>query len=256
MSAFDPIKTLLQRYRQLEHHQNPELAQQLANIQLWQKKRMEHTHAELFANPNHLLISQYFLNRLYGGPDFEQLAGQFERVLVVAHKVAKLAPESAVHTGTLGIELAVMAIELDEDLARLVYRDFGHQGELNDVVMIRAYLAANQQDARLHQMDLLDELGNRLDKYVRSFIIQSAFKMAKGTAYKHNFAPLYDFTAEGFAAMKPLASAEDFIGVFTAAERDTVERVHAGDPYPFRVAHAQGIEHASSSSELMGALSN
>jgi hypothetical protein len=46
MSAFDPIQTLLQRYRQLEHHQNPELAQQLANIQLWQKKRMEHTHAE------------------------------------------------------------------------------------------------------------------------------------------------------------------------------------------------------------------
>jgi hypothetical protein len=80
--------------------------------------------------------------------------------------------------------------------------------------------------------------------------------MAKGTAYKHNFAPLYDFTAEGFAAMKPLASAEDFIGVFTAAERDTVERVHGGDPYPFRAATAQGHDHAPHPPELMGALSN
>lgn len=233
MSAFDPMHALLARYRALEHHHNPQRAARLADVQQWQKARLQYTHAALFAQPEHHLIAQYFMNRIYGGPEFEQLAGQFERVLKVTHKVEKLIPASAVHTGNLGIELAVMAIELDEALAKRIDEEFLYHGELNDAVMIRAYLATNQAEARIHQMNLLDELGSKLDQYVRSFLVQSAFKLAKNTAYKHNFAPVYDFTAEGFAAMKPLKSAEQFIGAFTTAERAIVQRVHAGEADPF-----------------------
>ena len=233
MSAFDPIKTLLARYHALQHHQDPALAARLIDVQAWQKQRMEHTNHVLFAEPKNQLIAAYFLNRLYGGPDFAILAEQFERVLTKTSKLEGFAPASAVRTGTLGIELAVMAIELDEALALLLTDTLNHHGPLNDAVMLEAYHRANQQDARIHQMELLDELGHSLDKYVRSIMIQSAFKMAKGTAYKHNFAPMYDFTAEGFAAMKPLKSAGDFIAVFTQAERDTVHRVHSHDPDPF-----------------------
>jgi hypothetical protein len=233
MSAFDPIKTLLARYHALQHHQDPALAARLLEVQAWQKQRMQHTHRVLFAQPQNHLIATYFLNRLYGGPDFAILAEQFERVMTKTSKIENFAPASAVRTGTLGIELAVMAIELDEALALLLNNTLQYTGPLHDAVMIEAYELADQQQARIHQMDLLDELGHSLDKYVRSIMIQSAFKMAKGTAYKHHFAPVYDFTAEGFAAMKPLKSAGDFIAVFTQAERDTVQRVHTQEPDPF-----------------------
>lgn len=241
MSAFDPIKTLLARYHALKHHQDQDLAARLSAVQAWQKQRMQATHADLFAQPRNILMADYFLNRLYGGPDFGVLAAQFERVLKVTAKIEKIAPTSAVRTGTAGIELAVMAIELDEQLAHMIRDVLMHQGELDDAVMLKAYHLADQHTARLHQMDLLDQLGQALDKYMRSFMVQSAFKMAKNTAYKHQFAPVYDFTAEGFAAMKPLASAADFVGVFTAAERDIVNRVHAHHPDPFlrhSVTHA------------------
>jgi len=33
--------------------------------------------------------------------------------------------------------------------------------------------------------------------------------------------------------MKPLKSAEEFVGVFTQQERQVIERVHAGTPNPF-----------------------
>ena len=231
MSAFDALKSHLARYRALEHHQDPALAAQLIAVQTWQKARMQHTHRVLFAKPQHQLMAAYFLNRLYGGADFVVLAGQFERVLLKAHKIEKFAPASAVHTGTLGIELAVLAIELDEQLAKLLQQQ--HIVEIDDAVMLQAYLDADQADQRNHQMAVLNELGLKLDKYVRSLMIQTAFKLAKNTAYKHDFAPVYDFTAEGFAAMKSLDSAAGFIKTFTQAECAIIQRVHSQQPDPF-----------------------
>ena len=34
-------------------------------------------------------MSEYFLNRLYGGPEFDALAAQIERLLKYAHKAEK-----------------------------------------------------------------------------------------------------------------------------------------------------------------------
>lgn len=231
MSTFDALTSQLARYRALEHHQNPALAAQLAAVQAWQKTRMQHTHRALFSQPEHQLMADYFLNRLYGGADFVILADQFDRVLLKAHKIEKIVPASAVYTGTLGIELAVLAIELDEQLAKLLLQQ--QVTQITDEIMLNAYLVADQADNRQHQMALLNELGLKLDKYVRSLMIQTAFKMAKSTAYKRDFAPVYDFTAEGFTAMRSLDSAESFIQSFTSAECAIIQRVHEQQPDPF-----------------------
>ncbi len=235
MSSFAPMQQLLLRYHALEFHHNPQLAARLSAVQNWQKKRIEHTHAELFAVPAHQLMTQYFLNRLYAGPDFGILAAQFERVITKAQKFEKLVPASTIRTGCDGIELAVLAIELDQQLAQILMQDplDNAQHELDDETVIALYHKANQAEARLHQLELLDKLGYSLDKYVRSFMLQSAFKMAKGAALRHQFEPMYAFLDEGFAAMKPLKSAEEFVGVFTQHERQIVERVHSNTPNPF-----------------------
>jgi hypothetical protein len=69
MSNFALMQEMLQHYRTLEFHHNPVLAARLLTLQNWQKKRMQHTHAALFAVPEHQLMTQYFLTRLYGGAD-------------------------------------------------------------------------------------------------------------------------------------------------------------------------------------------
>jgi hypothetical protein len=38
------------------------------------KARIAATHQEFFAQPENQLMAQYFLNRLYGGPDFDAMA--------------------------------------------------------------------------------------------------------------------------------------------------------------------------------------
>ena len=117
MSKFDPLQQQLDVFHNLQFHQNPRLLQRLNDVQVWQKQRMVKTHAEFFAVPEHHLMSQYFLNRLYGGPDFDVLAQQIERLIKHAGVVEKIIPDSAIRTGFAGVELAVLAIRLDQDLA-------------------------------------------------------------------------------------------------------------------------------------------
>lgn len=233
MSKLAALDDLLELYYQLNYHQNPEIFRRLQDVQAWQKQRMQATHSKQFAEKQNVLMSEYFLNRLYGGPDFDALAEQIARLMKYAHKAEKLIPENAVKTGTSGVSLAILAVQLDEQVAMQLLEDYHPHETLNDEMMRLTYLKLDQGQSRLRQLDLLDQLGFSLDKYMRSFMVQTAFKMCKGAASKYNFDIMYEFMQDGFLAMKPLKSAEKFVKDFTAVERQIIHKVHAGDPHPF-----------------------
>lgn len=234
MSKLAHLDDLLIQYHQLPYHNNPALQEKLQQVQAWQKQRIEHTHQAHFSIPSHQLMAQYFLNRLYGGPDFDAVAQQIERLMKYAHKAENFIPENAILTGTKGVKLAILAVKLDVDVAQTLLADYPAEQAIDDEMMRVTYLKLDQAEPRLEQMDLLDDLGYNLDKYMRSIIVYSAFKMCKGVAHRHNFQTMYEFMQDGFLAMKPLKSAEHFVKTFTATERDIISRVHRGDLQPFR----------------------
>ncbi|WP_343596976.1 hypothetical protein [Acinetobacter sp.] len=236
MSKLAALDHLLQRYKALNYHQDPVLFQRLQDVQHWQKARLKDSHQTLFAKKNNQLMAQYFVNRLYGGPDFDILAQQIERLLKYAHKAEPLIPEHAIKTGTHGIELSILAVELDEQVAQQLIRNYPIDQALTDEMMRQTYIDLQQADARLKQLAMADEFGYYLDQHLRSFIVQTAFKMCKSVAYKHQFQEMYDFMHEGFAALKPLKSAEDFVKTFSQQERQVIEKVHNGHLNPFRFA--------------------
>lgn len=234
MSKLAVLDELLELYYQLNYHKNQDIFYRLQDIQTWQKQRIQRTHAKQFAEKQNILMSEYFLNRLYGGPDFDALAGQIARLVKYAHKAEKLIPENAIKTGTAGVTLAILAVQLDEEVAIQLLEDYPNNPALTDEMMRLTYLKLNQGENRLKQLRLLDELGISLDKYMRSFMVQAAFKMCKGAATKYHFEVMYDFMQDGFLALKPLKSAEKFVKEFTAIERQIVDKVHAGDLNPFQ----------------------
>ena len=234
MSKLAALDDLLALYYQLNYHQNPAIFQRLQDVQAWQKQRMQRTHAKTFAEKQNILMSEYFLNRLYGGPDFDALAGQIARLMKYVHKAEKLIPENAIKTGTSGVALAILAVRLDEQVAMQLLKDYHPNEALTDKMMRLTYLKLDQGQQRLEQLDLLDQLGKSLDKYLRSFVVYTAFKMCKGTANKYHFQIMYEFMQDGFLAMKPLKSAEKFVQDFTAVERQIIHKVHAGDLAPFQ----------------------
>lgn len=235
MSKLAALDELLEQYKQLNYHSDPILKQRLHDAQNWLKTRIQETHQELFNDPKNQLMAKYFINRLYGGPEFDDLALQIERLLKYAHKAEKIIPENAIKTGLKSVGLAVLAMQLDEQVATQLLKDFPAEQAINDEMMLQTLLKLDQAEARKQQLDMLDELGFSLDKYMRSFIMHTAFKMCKGAANKYRFELMYDFIGEGFIAMKPLKSAATFIQSFTEKERVIVDNVHSGKTNPFRI---------------------
>ena len=223
MSALSDLQTHLNHYRQLPHHSDAALSQKLEEVQSWQRARIKNTHKALFAQPQNVPMAHYFVNKLYGGDEFDILAKQLERIVPKAQKLEKLAPAAALETGSRAIHSAIVATELDLHLAEwLLEKDL----PINEDNMLRAYREVDEADKRREQLASLKDVCYRTDKYINSFMLQKAFALAKGTAYKYNYQPLYDFMAEGFAAMKPLRNVASFIEPVCERELQIIDHVH------------------------------
>lgn len=233
MSKFEFLQQQLDQYDALTHHQDPKLAKRLKEVQDWQKQRMQNTHHDFFNQPQHLLMTKYFMDRLYGASDFNELAFHIRRLIKHAKIVEKIIPANALKTGDAGVELARLSIDLDEQVAKLLLEKYPEDQPLDDEIMRLAYLELDQANDRLHQMELLETLGEKLDLYVRSRVVKTAFKMSKSLAHRYHVDPIYNFIDEGFKAMEPLDSAKSFVGVFTTKEREIIHAVHNGHPKPF-----------------------
>ncbi|MGP5359390.1 FFLEELY motif protein [Psychrobacter celer] len=226
MAALANLQQHLTRFWALPYHQDDALNNKLKDVQSWQQTRIKHTHHELFSQPKNQLMAEYFLTQLYGGDEFKLLAKQLERILPKAQKLERLAKESALETGSMGIQAAILAIELDLHLAQWLLTQELSVTEDN---MLAAYRAVDEAEARRVQIANLKDVCYRTDKHLNSFMLKKAFALAKGTAYRYNFQPLYDFIDTGFQAMKPLKSVSHFIEPFCQQELLIIEQVHAAD---------------------------
>lgn len=226
MGALSTLQHHLTDYWALPYHQDAVLKAKLDEVQIWQRARIEHSHSELFEQPKNKPMANYFLTKLYGGDEFKLLAEQLARILPKAKKLERLARESALETGSMAIQAAILAIELDMHLAQwLVAEDL----PISKDNMLTAYRAVDESAARRTQIGNLKEVCYRTDKYLNSFMLRKAFALAKGTAYRHNYQPLYDFIDAGFIAMKPLDSVSGFIEPFCKRELMIIDQVHDAD---------------------------
>ncbi|MDN5620295.1 MAG: hypothetical protein L0G63_07440 [Psychrobacter sp.] len=226
MTALVDLQQHLTRFWALPHHQDEALNTKLKAVQSWQQARLQRTHRALFEQPKNQLMADYFLTQLYGGEEFKLLAEQLARILPKAKKLERFAKESALDAGSMGIQAAIFAIELDLHLAQwLLDNDL----PVNEDTMLTAYRAVNEENERRLQIANLKDVCYRTDKHLNSFMLKQAFSLAKGTAYRHGYQPLYDFIDTGFKAMKPLSSVSSFIEPFCTRELSIIDQVHNND---------------------------
>ncbi|WP_395144429.1 hypothetical protein ACF3NV_00190 [Moraxella atlantae] len=231
-SSFAQLQASLDQYQQYPHHHDDALRQKLQEAQAWQRERMTKTHAELFAPPKQQAFGSYLFDQLYGGEQFDQLAKQIGRITRTAGKLEKFIPANALATGVEGVRQAVEAIGLDVELAQYLLTQ---NLPVNDDTMLAAYRAVNKPQARHQQIDALVATCYQSDKYLRSFVMQKSFALAKPVAYKYQFGALYDFIAKGFEVIRPIKSVGDLMENFAQKEHQIINNVHSGQPDPFNV---------------------
>lgn len=231
MLASEKLRYELERYHALRQHGDAGFRDQLHTLQAWQVRRLQHTHAALIADPTFRDATELFLTDIYGGIDLMPMAREIERALPLA---VRLLPDSVLHTSAISTEVMVLTQELDEALATLMFDERGIK-EITPENYAAAFMALGRMDDRHRQMQLARDVGFGLDKYVRSTLIFTTFKLASRPAHKYGLGTLYDFLGRGFKVMRPMGSAHELFERLTAAEHEIITRCESGDADPFRL---------------------
>lgn len=233
MSQIQTLVDMLKAYQALPHHTSPILKQALGDVQAWQKARIKRTNHALFTDDKTTPLANYLIERIYGNDNFDVLADQLLTAGVNAlngsGRLEKLIPSNALKAGVQGVRLAVDAIALDLALASSLLDDFGTayaSTGINDALMYDVYKNVNAKDERITQVYAIKEVCEQSYQYFNSFILQNAFKLAKGMAYDNGYQPLYDFIGDGLLAIKPLKRIDDFTVPFVANELAIIHEIH------------------------------
>ncbi len=197
-------------------------------FQDWQRQRLMTTHHALLDDPQTAPGVAFLLDDVYGGRDLLPVAREIVRALP---KAMKLLPERVMATSASALEAAILTQELDEAAVTLLGERLDRP--LDEHAYIDAYRALGHQQQRHRQLQLMMELGQHLDRHVRSRMVRTTFRLVRKPAHAAGFVNLYDFIDRSFRAMKPVPSVARLLGAVMARETVIMERLFAGHPAPF-----------------------
>lgn len=222
------IRQEIDIYRSWRCHEDKVFSLWFMAVQRWQVEQLTLRHGQFLNDARYAPVTRFFLDDMYG-LDLHRLASEVERALPLASRIM---PDVVLRTAAVALELNSLTGLLDQRVAELIFEE-GGASTITLENYADAYRRASTREERHLQMALLNELGMGLDRYVRSRVIYTTFKLAHRPAHAAGLGGLYDFLGRGFAAMKPMGSACDYINVFTEAEHKVVDNLfdHRVDPF-------------------------
>jgi len=224
----------LKRLEQVRLEQGDgELAPAMRLLKRWQSERLARTHAELLAQPRYRLAGDYFLSEIYGDKNFNQRDHDLERAYPI---IIRTMPAGVLHTVAMAVELNALSWELDTELLWVLLEEFGLTESLDEETYASAYRYCNNYDRRLHQIGLIQMLGQDLSKAVRNPFIYGALLLARAPAYLAGFGAFHEFIESGFRAFRHLGDPNEFLTTITGHERQILDRIYAAHPQPFALA--------------------
>ena len=206
---------------------NGETVDRVAALKRWQTGRLMRTYADLNANPRYRDATDFFVKDLYGPKDFSKRDASLLKIVPV---MARVLPAKAVEAAALSVEVEALSEELDRRLAATL-----PEGEITDESYANAYRQSATPAERDHQIQLIVDVGHRLDALVHWPFVQQTLKLMRSPARLAGMSDLQDFLERGFHAFKAMGTADEFLATVEARERRILNRLFSGEPQPFSV---------------------
>ena len=205
-----------------------------SRLRRWQSARLARTHADLLHHPRYQAAAIFFLEELYGDRDLRQRERDLTRI---APMMSRILPAGALHSAALALELNALSYELDAAMTRILLASGHlHDAQLDEAAYIAAYRCCAGYEFRRHQIDLVEQLGQDLEKIVRKPLIRTALKVAKTPARLAGVGELHRFLEAGFHAFRQMGTdARTFVATITRRERIILEQIGAGQAHPLEL---------------------
>lgn len=197
----------------------------LAELKLWQHRRLTRTYADVAAQPRYAQATRFFLEDLYGPKDF---SGRDAAMLRIYPVMIRTLPASAVETAALSVEVDAISEALDHRVAEAL-----PAGPITDATYGRAYREGSTPAQRERQIALVVEVGERLDRLVRKPMVLRTLKLMRGPARLAGLQDLQGFLERGFTSFRAMGGAQEFLDTVARRERAIASRLFSSAPEPF-----------------------
>jgi len=214
-----------------QHYISPK---ELTQLTLWQSERLKRTHHDLYHAPNYTQGLTFLFDELYSAQDFSDRDRDLERIFP---KMIKLLPKTVIGTVSLLVELNLLTQKLDHELAHAIFHKLNYT-DINEQSYCEAYRYCNNQDQRQYQIKLSSELGEKMDKYARSNLINFSLKITETPAEMAGLSKLHAFIMRGFTAFHTMKDVQTLMDTLTQRESVVLENIYTGQERPFLIRNA------------------
>jgi hypothetical protein len=206
------------------------LSAYLPPLRKWQTQRLESSFARFLEDPGTRPAAQFFLTDLYGDADFMKRDEEAAKILP---KMAKILPLNLLQAAIDAIELSVLSHALDMRMARSL-AGLMQPGDVLDERRYRAaYRDVGYPRLRRRQIDLVMDVGARLDSVVRKHGISKLLAASRLPARMLGLGHLQSFLERGFGAFNHLGGAGYFLNEIHVQETAISKRLMSGAENPF-----------------------
>ncbi|HWS39975.1 MAG TPA: hypothetical protein VN247_01640 [Arenimonas sp.] len=211
--------------------ENKELAKYLPMLRKWQANRLETSFARFLDDTKTQPAAHFFLTDLYGDREFLQRDEEAAKILP---KMSKLLPVNLLQAAVDAIELSVLSHALDMRMARLLAVELPKGQKLDSKTYQKVYRKLGYPRLRKLQLDLIMDVGYRLDAVVQKHGIAKLLAAARWPARLLGLQHLQGFLERGFAAFNHLGGAKYFLTEIYNQETCISARLMRGDANPFQ----------------------
>ncbi|MDJ0657499.1 MAG: hypothetical protein QNJ40_25285 [Xanthomonadales bacterium] len=207
------------------------LERPILQLEAWQKQRLDHWYRDFTAQPRYRAATRFFIDELYAPRDLAQRDRDLSRM---APTMVHLLPDSTLKTVCQALEVQVLSLQLDMDLARQLGRLGIDPSRMDHDQYAHGYRECGNRDQRVHQLELILSVGHALDVIVHRPMIYSALKMARWPARLAGLAELQRFLEAGFSAFRAMDSADEFLAAIEMRESAVLNGIFDGPDNPLR----------------------
>lgn len=225
------LQLALLHYHDFRKHHRSAPAQALQGLAAWQSARLLQTHNDLYQLPGYRDGITFLFNELYSAQNFDQRDNDLERIFP---KLLKLMPNKVLGTVAAIVELNLCTQELDIVITEQLLAQ-GHIDTLNEEYYAEAYRRCDNKAQRLKQLELVAEVGDKLNRYARSRSIMLALKASRRPAELAGLAALHGFIHRGFTAFHSMQDIPHLMQTIVHRERAILAQIFAGDSAPFQI---------------------
>lgn len=215
------LQQLLLDYHHFRYREDHSLNPYMEILSQWQAERLKETHQDLYQSPRYHEGLDFLLKDLYAPKEFTQRDDDLERIFPVA---VKLLPDNLLYTISLLVELNLLTQQLDMALADMLF----NQLKVNEITAenyCEAYRLCNNKTLRLHQTQLIANIGNDLDVYVRSRLVRLTLKVTRSPAEMAGLGNLHSFLRRGFSAFQEMNGVDELLTLIISRETDILESI-------------------------------